>query len=180
MSHEASVGKISPEQVEYLQARGMEEREAVSMIIRGFLDVNIEGLGPELMPGSLRSSNLPVMERKVDGKRRNIMELTEIGKVQVNIIQRPFISRCARKKPLLIYANLLRVCIESTSQNTSRFSLDNHLSGSIWASCLTTVERLRGVFATCIPMRPSSLEMSMVELLGLEGKHASRFGAGTP
>jgi Fe-S cluster assembly scaffold protein SufB len=48
MSHEASVGKISPEQVEYLQSRGMEEREAVSMIIRGFLDMDIEGLGPEL------------------------------------------------------------------------------------------------------------------------------------
>jgi hypothetical protein len=48
MSHEASIGKIAPEQVEYLQARGMEEREAISMIIRGFLDVDIEGLGPEL------------------------------------------------------------------------------------------------------------------------------------
>ncbi len=48
MSHEASIGKIAPEQVEYLQARGMEEREAISMIIRGFLDTDIEGLGPEL------------------------------------------------------------------------------------------------------------------------------------
>jgi Fe-S cluster assembly scaffold protein SufB len=48
MSHEASIGKIAPEQVEYLQARGMEEREAISMIIRGFLDVDIKGLGPEL------------------------------------------------------------------------------------------------------------------------------------
>lgn len=48
MSHEASIGKIAPEQVEYLQARGMEEREAISMIIRGFLDADIAGLGPEL------------------------------------------------------------------------------------------------------------------------------------
>jgi Fe-S cluster assembly scaffold protein SufB len=48
MSHEASIGKIAPEQVEYLQSRGMEEREAISMIIRGFLDADIEGLGPEL------------------------------------------------------------------------------------------------------------------------------------
>jgi Fe-S cluster assembly scaffold protein SufB len=48
MSHEASIGKISPQQVEYLQARGMEEREAISMIIRGFLDVDVKGLGPEL------------------------------------------------------------------------------------------------------------------------------------
>jgi len=48
LSHEASIGKIAPEQVEYLQARGMEEREAVSLIIRGFLEADIKGLGPEL------------------------------------------------------------------------------------------------------------------------------------
>ena len=29
-------------------AHGMEEREAVSMIVRGFLDADIKGLGPEL------------------------------------------------------------------------------------------------------------------------------------
>jgi len=34
--------------VEYLQSRGIEEREAISMIIRGFLDTDIQGLGPEL------------------------------------------------------------------------------------------------------------------------------------
>ena len=48
MSHEASIGQIVPEQVEYLMAHGMEEREAVSMIVRGFLDADISGLGPEL------------------------------------------------------------------------------------------------------------------------------------
>lgn len=48
MSHEASIGKIAPEQVAYLQSRGMEEREAISIIIRGFLDADIEGLSPEL------------------------------------------------------------------------------------------------------------------------------------
>ena len=48
MSHEASIGKIAPEQVEYLQSRGIEERQAVSMIIRGFLNADIEGLGEEL------------------------------------------------------------------------------------------------------------------------------------
>ncbi len=48
MSHEASIGKIAPEQVEYLMSRGMEELEAISMLIRGFLNVDIEGLGPEL------------------------------------------------------------------------------------------------------------------------------------
>lgn len=48
MSHEASIGKIAPEQVEYLQSRGMEEREAISLIIRGFLGEGIVGLSPEL------------------------------------------------------------------------------------------------------------------------------------
>jgi len=48
MSHEASIGKIAPEQVEYLQSRGISERDAISMIIRGFLNADIEGLGREL------------------------------------------------------------------------------------------------------------------------------------
>ena len=48
MSHEASIGKIAPEQVEYLMSRGMEELEAISMLIRGFLGADIEGLGMEL------------------------------------------------------------------------------------------------------------------------------------
>jgi hypothetical protein len=48
MSHEASIGKIAPEQVAYMQSRGMEEHEAISMIIRGFLDINITGLNKEL------------------------------------------------------------------------------------------------------------------------------------
>ena len=48
MSHEASIGKIAPEQVAYLQSRGMSEREAISMIIRGFLGEEIIGLSPEL------------------------------------------------------------------------------------------------------------------------------------
>ena len=48
MSHEASIGKLAPEQVEYLMSRGMDEQEAISMLIRGFLLADIEGLGAEL------------------------------------------------------------------------------------------------------------------------------------
>ena len=48
ISHEASIGKIAPEQVEYLQSRGMEEREAISLLIRGFLGADVAGLGAEL------------------------------------------------------------------------------------------------------------------------------------
>jgi len=48
LSHEAAVGKIAPEEIEYLMARGQNEEEAVATIVRGFLNVNIEGL-PEAL-----------------------------------------------------------------------------------------------------------------------------------
>ena len=44
MSHEAAVGRIAAEEIEYLMARGLDEEEAVSTIVRGFLSVKIEGL----------------------------------------------------------------------------------------------------------------------------------------
>lgn len=48
MSHEAAVGRIAQEEIEYLMARGLDEEEAVSTIVRGFLSVKIEGLPPIL------------------------------------------------------------------------------------------------------------------------------------
>ncbi len=60
MSHEAAVGKIAQEEVEYLMARGLSEEEAVSTIVRGFLNVRIEGLPP-------------LLEREM----RRMMELSE-------------------------------------------------------------------------------------------------------
>ena len=48
LSHEAAVGKIAEEEVEYLMARGLTRDEATAMIVRGFLKVDIEGLPPEL------------------------------------------------------------------------------------------------------------------------------------
>jgi hypothetical protein len=48
LSHEAAVGKVSQEEIEYLMARGLSEEEAQSTIVRGFLDVKIEGLPDEL------------------------------------------------------------------------------------------------------------------------------------
>ncbi|MCX5657235.1 MAG: SufD family Fe-S cluster assembly protein [Candidatus Omnitrophica bacterium] len=44
MSHEAAVGKIAKEEIEYLMARGLTFGEAQAVIIRGFLDVSIMGL----------------------------------------------------------------------------------------------------------------------------------------
>jgi hypothetical protein len=48
LSHEAAVGKIAQEEVEYLMARGFSEEEATAMIVRGFLNVKIMGLPEEL------------------------------------------------------------------------------------------------------------------------------------
>ncbi len=44
LSHEAAVGKIAQEEIEYLMARGLDEEEATSTIVRGFLNVDIMGL----------------------------------------------------------------------------------------------------------------------------------------
>ncbi|MBU1162654.1 MAG: SufD family Fe-S cluster assembly protein [Proteobacteria bacterium] len=52
MSHEAAVGKIDQREIEYLMARGLDEDEAVSTIVRGFLNVDIEGL-PENLKNKL-------------------------------------------------------------------------------------------------------------------------------
>ncbi len=48
LSHEAAVGKIAEEEVEYLMARGLNRDEATATIVRGFLRVDIEGLPPLL------------------------------------------------------------------------------------------------------------------------------------
>ncbi|MDO9333485.1 MAG: SufD family Fe-S cluster assembly protein [Dehalococcoidales bacterium] len=46
--HEAAIGKIAEEEVEYLMARGLTRDEATATIVRGFLHVDIEGLPPML------------------------------------------------------------------------------------------------------------------------------------
>ena len=48
MSHEAAVGKIAQEEVEYLMARGLSEQEATALIIKGFLSLDIVGLPADL------------------------------------------------------------------------------------------------------------------------------------
>jgi Fe-S cluster assembly scaffold protein SufB len=48
LSHEAAVGKIAEEEVEYLMARGLSRSEATATIVRGFLRVDIQGLPPVL------------------------------------------------------------------------------------------------------------------------------------
>ena len=48
MSHEAAVGQIDEEEIYYLTSRGLTEEEAASMIVRGFLSMDITGLPDEL------------------------------------------------------------------------------------------------------------------------------------
>jgi Fe-S cluster assembly scaffold protein SufB len=48
MSHEAAVGKIAQEEIIYLMSRGLSEDEATATIVRGFLNVDIPGLPPQL------------------------------------------------------------------------------------------------------------------------------------
>jgi len=55
LSHEAAVGKIARDEIEYLMSRGLDEDEATATIIRGFLDVKIVGL-PEALQQQIDSS----------------------------------------------------------------------------------------------------------------------------
>jgi Fe-S cluster assembly scaffold protein SufB len=64
MSHEAAVGKIDQGEIEYLMARGVDEEEAISMIVRGFLNVDIEGL-----PGGLRQK----IDRIIQDTQKDMM-----------------------------------------------------------------------------------------------------------
>jgi Fe-S cluster assembly scaffold protein SufB len=48
MTHEASIGKISKNQIEYLQTKGVPAEKAESMIVRGFIDESLGKLSDSL------------------------------------------------------------------------------------------------------------------------------------
>ncbi|NPA95983.1 MAG: SufD family Fe-S cluster assembly protein [Crenarchaeota archaeon] len=50
LTHEAAIGTISRDEVEYLMSKGFSENEATSIIVRGFLEIGIEN-----MPSRLRN-----------------------------------------------------------------------------------------------------------------------------
>jgi Fe-S cluster assembly scaffold protein SufB len=64
LSHEAAVGKIAEEEIEYLMMRGLTRDEATATIVRGFLRVEIEGLPPEL--------NLE-LQRAIEASQKEVM-----------------------------------------------------------------------------------------------------------
>jgi Fe-S cluster assembly scaffold protein SufB len=51
LSHEATVGKVGAEQLSYLMSRGLDEEEATSLIVRGFVQLQV----PDL-PSALQKS----------------------------------------------------------------------------------------------------------------------------
>lgn len=53
LSHEAAIGRISREEIEYLCSRGLSQQEAQSVIIRGFMDVDILGL-PQILKKEIK------------------------------------------------------------------------------------------------------------------------------
>ena len=48
LSHEAAVGKIAKDEIEYLMSRGLTQGQAQAAIVRGFLDTSIMGLPESL------------------------------------------------------------------------------------------------------------------------------------
>jgi len=54
MSHEAAIGKINKEEIEYLCSRGFSKEEAQSIIVRGFMDVGVLAL-PDLLKEEIES-----------------------------------------------------------------------------------------------------------------------------
>jgi Fe-S cluster assembly scaffold protein SufB len=64
MSHEAAVGKVAQEEIHYLMSRGLSEDEAISTIVRGFLNVDITGL-PDVLKAEI--------ERAVEASDKSAM-----------------------------------------------------------------------------------------------------------
>jgi hypothetical protein len=64
MSHEAAVGKIAQEEISYLMSRGLSEEDATSTIVRGFLNVDIPGLPPQLRAE---------IDRAIEGSDKDVM-----------------------------------------------------------------------------------------------------------
>jgi len=61
-SHEAAIGKISKEEIEYLCSRGMSKTQAQSVIIRGFMNVDVLAL-----PALLQKEIKDLEDKTLDG-----------------------------------------------------------------------------------------------------------------
>lgn len=48
LSHEAAIGKFSEEEITYLTTKGLDENEAMQLLIRGFVSIDLEEVPPTL------------------------------------------------------------------------------------------------------------------------------------
>ena len=64
LSHEAAISPIAAEEIQYLQTRGLPKDQAISMITRGFMDIEIPGL-----PAALRRQ----IDRAIEETARDAM-----------------------------------------------------------------------------------------------------------
>jgi len=62
LSHEAAVGKIADKEINYMMSRGLSRDDATSVIVRGFLDVELMGL-PEKLEDEVRE----LVEKTTEG-----------------------------------------------------------------------------------------------------------------
>ncbi|EDM23604.1 hypothetical protein CMTB2_04947 [Caminibacter mediatlanticus TB-2] len=58
LTHEAAVGKIAKEEIEYLMSKGIDEDSAISLIVKGFLKLEIEGISEDLKEKIQNAINL--------------------------------------------------------------------------------------------------------------------------
>lgn len=63
LSHEAAIGKIKEEEIEYLMARGIPRKKAISMIVKGFLGLEDGGIIPDEIKNEIDSLILSPQER---------------------------------------------------------------------------------------------------------------------
>jgi formylmethanofuran dehydrogenase subunit E len=98
------------------------------------------------------------------------MELTEIGKVEndYDSLTDHFEMR-DKESRILIYDEFVEGLYRINESKHIQVLFGYHLSEAYGLKCLTDCGDIKGVFATHVPMRPSSVQMSMVELLGLKG-----------
>jgi len=64
LTHEASVGKLSQDQIYYLMSKGFTDEEATSILVRGFMETKIEGI-PPMLDSMIRSVTDIVASRAV-------------------------------------------------------------------------------------------------------------------
>ena len=67
MGHEATVSKVSDDQLFYLMSRGLTEDEAMAMVVRGFVEPIAKGTADGIRPRTQST------HRTADGRSRRLM-----------------------------------------------------------------------------------------------------------